>query len=439
MRPPVRFADAGNLQIAYSTFGAGPDIVVAPGWVSNVEHIWDVELGANFFSELARHFRVTLFDKRGTGLSDRNVGMPTLEDRTDDLRAVMDDAGIASAVIFGISESSSLAILFAATYPDRVDALALYGAFVCREKKPDYPWAPSPEERQQFYDGIKSYWSGDMDLGVSAPSLEGNQIALEQLSRYIRSSASPAGALELAKLNTAIDVRHVLPTIRCRTVVIHRIGDRDVKIAEGRYIASKIPNAEIIELPAVDHIPFVGDTKPILDALRRVVGPVKQIDSDRRILSTILFTDIVDSTSKVREVGDAKWSASISIHNETVQRLVAKYRGALVKFTGDGVLAHFDGPARAAKCALEIGSEVRKIGLDVRAAVHTCEIEVIGDDIFGIGVHLAARAMTVAGAGEVVATPTVKGLVSGSGLSFEPAGTHTFKGFGEPVEVFKVR
>ena len=438
MRPHVRFTRTDTLQIAYSTFGEGPDLVVAPGWVSNLDQVWDVPESALFYSELAKTFRVTLFDKRGTGLSDRNVGMPTLEERMDDLRAVMDDAGVARAVVFGVSEGGGMAILFAATYPERVESLALFGAFACREKKPDYPWAPSPAERQVFYDSIADSWDRDMDLADIAPSLAGDDAAIERWSRYFRSGASPSGALELARLNTAIDVRHVLPSVRVPALLMHRLGDRDARVAEARYMASRLPNARLLELPGHDHLPFVGETQPILEAIRALAGVPGPPDDDRRTLATVLFTDIVDSTTTVREVGDANWSRSIAAHNKLAQELVRQYRGTVVKFTGDGFLAHFDGPARAARCALAFASQTRGLGLAVRAGVHTCEIESAGDDIVGVGVHLASRAMSAAGPGEVLATGTVKGLVSGSGLNFEHFGERTFKGFDEPVDVYRV-
>lgn len=438
MRTSVRFASSGVIQIAYSTFGEGPDLIVAPGWVSNVEQIWDIPEGAKFYAELAKDFRVTLFDKRGTGVSDRTVGMPTLEDRMDDMRAVMDDAGIAKAVVYGISEGGSLAILFAATYPERTTALALFAAFACREKKPDYPWAPSPEERQRFYDSIQLAWAGEMDLGKTAPSLSGDEDRLAIYSRYFRSSASPSGALQLAKLNTAIDIRHVLPAVRARTVVMQRVGDRDVQIAEARYLAARLPNSELRELPGDDHMPLAGDTQPILSALKELAGVGSQGLEDRRMLATLLFTDIVCSTDHLRQVGDAEWTKLITQHNESAQKLVRQHRGNVVKFTGDGLLAHFDGPARAARCALQIAAEVKELGLDIRAAVHTCEVEFVGDDLVGVGVHLAARAMSVASPGDVLATGTVKALVSGSGLKFDHAGAHTFRGFDEPVDVYHV-
>jgi pimeloyl-ACP methyl ester carboxylesterase len=272
MRPKTQFADAGGVQIAYQTFGEGPDVVVVPGWVSNVEQSWESPEKAAFYADLAQTCRVTLFDKRGTGLSDRNVGAPTLEDRMDDLQAVMDAARIKRSIVFGISEGGSLAMVFAASNPERVRALALYGTFACREKKPDYPWAPSPEERQAFYDSISNAWSGEMDLAHSAPSLVGNQEHLERWARYLRSSATPSDALALAKLNTQIDVRHVLPLIRVPTVIMRRVGDRDVRREEAIYLQLHIPNAELRELPGEDHLPMVGDTAPILEIIREIAG-----------------------------------------------------------------------------------------------------------------------------------------------------------------------
>jgi class 3 adenylate cyclase len=438
MRPKTQFADAGGVQIAYQTFGEGPDVVVVPGWVSNVEQSWESPEKAAFYADLAQTCRVTLFDKRGTGLSDRNVGAPTLEDRMDDLQAVMDAARIKRSIVFGISEGGSLAMVFAASNPERVRALALYGTFACREKKPDYPWAPSPEERQAFYDSISNAWSGEMDLAHSAPSLVGNQEHLERWARYLRSSATPSDALALAKLNTQIDVRHVLPLIRVPTVIMRRVGDRDVRREEAIYLQLHIPNAELRELPGEDHLPMVGDTAPILEIIREIAGAETPLSPHSRILSTVLFSDIVGSTNLVRQSGDEAWVQSMATHNDMVRKLVQQHRGTLVKFTGDGILAYFDGPSRAAQCALSLARQAPEIGLTVRAAVHTCEIELLEQDIVGIGVHLASRVMSVAEEGQVYATGTVKALVSGSNLVFEQKGEQTFKGFEEPVALFRV-
>lgn len=436
-RPATQYARVDGLSIAYQTFGKGPNLLVSPGWISNVDGYWTLPECARFASELAQSFRVTMFDKRGTGLSDRDVGYPTLDDRMEDMRAVLDDAGIAKTAILGVSEGGSMAILFAATYPERVTHLALFGCFACREWKQDYPWAPTPEERQKFYEDIERNW-GNMDVSYLNPSLKSDPAANERWNRYMRSGASPRSALRMGQLNTTIDIRHVLPTLRIPALIMHRENDRDVKIAEARYLANAIPEAHLVELKGDDHFITVGDSAPVIELVRELVGVERPV-SDHRMLSTVLFTDIVDSTGQLQRLGDEEWRKRLEAHFEMIEGQVRAFRGRLVKLTGDGALAHFDGPSRAAKCALSIIDLAEAQGIAVRAAVHSCEIELMGSDITGLGVHLTARAMACAGSGEVVATETVKALTSGSGLQFEPMGDQSFKGFSEPVAVFRVR
>lgn len=435
-RPATQYAKVDGLSIAYQTFGHGPDLLVAPGWISNVDGYWNLPETVRFASELAQSFRVTMFDKRGTGLSDRDVGYPTLDDRMEDMRAVLDDAGIAKTAILGISEGGSMSILFAATYPERVTHLALFGCFACREWKPDYPWAPTAEERQKFYLEIEDNW-GNLDIGYLNPSLMSDPAAIERWRGYMRSGASPRSALRMGQLNTTIDIRHVLATLRIPALIMHRENDRDVKIAEARYLANAISGAKLVELAGDDHFISVGDIAPVIELLRELVGVERSV-IDHRMLATVLFTDIVDSTGQLQQVGDTAWKSRLEAHFEMIESQVRSFRGTLVKLTGDGALAHFDGPSRAARCALAIIAEAAAQGIAVRAAVHSCEIELMGNDITGLGVHLAARAMSCAGPGEVVATETVKSLTSGSGLGFEPLGAQSVQGFDEPITVFRV-
>jgi pimeloyl-ACP methyl ester carboxylesterase len=268
MQPEIRYAKSGNVHIAYATVGKGPiDIVVAPGWLSNVGLIFENPLTASFYNRIASFARVIVFDKRGTGLSDKPGPMPTLEERMDDVRAVMESAGIDCAIPFGVSEGGSMSMLFAATYPEKTLALALYGSFAKRVWSPDYPWAPTPAQRQVFLDVIENHWHEDMDIRTIAPSVANDPVQVKFLGSYYRLSASPSAALELARLNTSIDVRHVLCCINVPTLVMHRTGDRDVNVEEGRWIASQIPGARFVELPGDDHLPFAGDTEPLLDSL----------------------------------------------------------------------------------------------------------------------------------------------------------------------------
>ena len=438
MRPETRYAKRSGIAIAYQTFGAGPDLVVCPGWVSNVEYGWEIPEGARFNEELARFSRVTLFDKRGTGLSDREVGAPTLEERMDDLRAVMDEIGIETAHVFGYSEGGSMAMLFAASAPDRVRSLILFGTFACRRPQPDYPWAPTPEKRREFYETIENHWHEEMDIATIAPSLAHDPAARRRFATYYRMSASPQGALALARLNTEIDIRHVLPSIRVPTLVMHREHDQDASAEEARYIASRIPGAELALYPGADHVPFAGSTGPVLDEIRAFVTGTRERVEDDRILATVLFTDVVGSTVLAGKLGDREWRDRLERHHRAVERHVAAFRGRLVKLMGDGALALFDGPGRAVRCGHAIAADPGAPEIAVRCGVHTGEVERMADDVGGIAVHVAARVMSEAGAGEVLATSTVRDLCSGSGLVFEDRGTRELAGIAEPWRLYEV-
>jgi class 3 adenylate cyclase/alpha-beta hydrolase superfamily lysophospholipase len=438
VRPETHFAKCDGIAIAYQTFGEGPDLVICPGWVTNVEYGWELPERARFHEELARFARVTLFDKRGTGLSDRNVGAATLEERMDDLRAVMDASAIAEAHVFGVSEGGSLAMLFAATVPERVRSLLLFGAFACRKPQSDYPWAPSPTQRQAFFDAIEHRWHESMDIGTIAPSIDRDPVARRRLATYFRMSAGPQGALALARLNTEIDVRHVLPAIRVPTVVMHRLEDGDASVEEARYIASKIPGARLVLFPGADHIPYAGDFGPVLDEIRAAMTGVRgNVDADR-ILATILFTDIVGSTALAARLGDRSWRERLERHHAAVDGHVRSHRGRLVKFVGDGALALFDGPGRAVRCARTIIGDPGAPEIKVRAGVHTGEVEVMGDDAGGIAMHVAARVVGEAAGDEILATSTVRDLCAGSGLTFSDRGSRELAGLPEPWRIFAV-
>lgn len=438
MRPEVQFAKSDGIAVAYQTFGDGPDLVICPGWVTNVEYGWELPERARFHEELARFARVTIFDKRGTGLSDRNVGAATLEDRMDDLRAVMDASSIPAAHVLGVSEGGTMAMLFAATFPERVRSLLLFGAFACRKRQPDYPWAPSPEQRQAFFDAIENHWHESMDIGTIAPSIDRDPVARRRLATYFRMSAGPQGALALAKLNTEIDVRHVLPAVRVPTVVMHREHDADASVEEARYIASKIPAARLAIFPGADHLVYAGDLEPVLDEMRAVITGVRGRAEADRVLATILFTDIVGSTALASRLGDRAWRERLQRHHAAVERHVKSHRGRLVKFVGDGALALFDGPGRAVRCAQTISSDPGAAEIAVRAGLHTGEVEVMGDDAGGIAMHVAARVMAEAAGGEILTTSTVRDLCAGSGLTFDDRGVRELAGLPEPWRVFAV-
>jgi pimeloyl-ACP methyl ester carboxylesterase/plasmid stabilization system protein ParE len=439
MQPETKYAKSGEVSIAYQVIGNGPlDLVYVPGWVSHLEYAWEEPSLAHFYQRLASFSRLILFDKRGTGLSDRVPQFPTMEQRMDDVRAVMDAVGSERAAVVGASEGGSMCILFAATYPERTSALIGIGIFAKRIWAPDYPWAPTPEQRQKFFDAIRSNWGDVVDLEVVAPSRAADERFRQWWSGYLRRSASPGAALELARWNTDIDVTHVLPAIRVPTLILHRRGDLDANIAEGRYIAQHIPGAKFVELPGSDHLAWVGDSDNVLDEIEEFVTGVRPAIEPDRILATVLFTDIVDSTRRLTDLGDRPWRDLLDAHDAIVQREVKRFYGKVIESTGDGFLGTFDGPARAVRCAFAIRDEVRRLGLEIRAGLHTGEIELRETGIGGIAVHIAARVSAKAGAGEVWVSRTVKELVAGSGLQFSEQGVFALKGVPEEWPLFSV-
>ena len=429
--PETRYAKSGDVNIAYQVVGDGPvDLVYVPGWVSNLEVAWEHPGMSRFYRRLAAFSRLILFDKRGTGLSDRVAleHLPTLEQRMDDVRAVMDEVGSERAVVMGHSEGGNMCVLFAATYPERTEALVTIGIYVKRVWSPDYPWAPTPEARQEWLDSLAEGWGGAVDLATLAPSVAGDEVFTRWWSRYLRMSAGPQAAVALGRMNTQIDVRAVLPTIRVPTLVLQSVGDRDVNVEEARYIAARIPSARLVELPGSDHLPWTSEQDALLDEVEAfVTGERPRVRPDR-VLATVLFTDIVDSTAWVGRLGDAGWRARLEEHQRMVRGELERHRGREVKTTGDGFLATFDGPARAIRCARGIRDGAGRLGLAVRAGVHAGECEVMGEDVGGIAVHIAARVLDQAGSGEVMVSRTVKDLVAGSGLEFEDRGESELKG-----------
>jgi class 3 adenylate cyclase len=429
--PPTQYAQSGGVNIAYQVVGDGPlDLVYVPGWVSHVELAWELPDLAAGFERLASFSRLILFDKRGTGMSDPVAPdqLPTLEERMDDVRAVMDAVGSERAVVFGASEGGNMSMLFAATYPQRTIALATFGSTARRIWTPDYPWAPTVERRQEAFDDVEANWLTGMGWEDLAPSRSTADIA--ELGRYYRRSASPGAALALMKMNTQVDVRDVLPTIHCPTVVMHRIDDRDAHVEEGRYIASRIPGARYVEFPGADHSWWTLDRDAIIDEVEELATGTRPAPQPNRVLATVLFTDIVDSTARLREVGDQAWADLLTRHHAVVRRELDRYRGREVDTAGDGFLARFDGPARAIRCAIAARDAVHGLGLELRAGLHTGECEVVGDRVAGIAVHTGARIAALAAPGEVLVSSTVRDLVSGSGVEFEERGEQELKGVG---------
>jgi pimeloyl-ACP methyl ester carboxylesterase len=443
MRPPeTRFVPVDGLNIAYQVVGDGPiDLVHIPGWVSNVELAWEEPLLARFLERQAGFSRLILFDKRGTGMSDRvpTNQLPTLEQRMDDLVAVLDAVGSDQTALFGHSEGGNLAVLFAATYPERTRALMTTGIFAKRVWSPDYPWAPTPEERARSIEQVERDWGGTSWLIDLAPSAASDEQFFRRLASYCRRSASPGAAAALIRMNTSIDIRSALPLIQAPTLMLHRTGDRDAKIEEGRWVASQIPNARFVELPGDDHLPWVGDAELVLDLVEEFLTgtpPTRPMD---RQLATLLFIDLVASTETAASLGDRAGRDLLGRHQSEVRRQLARYRGRELDTAGDGFLAYFDGPARAIHAAIAIRDVTERDGLRLRAGIHTGEVEVHGEKFAGIAVHIGARIAAAAGTGEILVSRTVRDLVAGSGLEFQDRGLFQLKGVAETWQLYAAR
>jgi pimeloyl-ACP methyl ester carboxylesterase len=431
MPPDTRYAKSGDLNIAYQVVGDGPfDLVYVPGWISNIELMWEEPAHAHLLGRLAGFSRLILFDKRGTGLSDPVSldRLPTLEQRMDDLRAVMDAAGSERAALFGSSEGGLMSVLFAATHPERTRALIALAIYAKRLWSPEYPWAPTPEAREQEIESIERTWGDEMDISSLAPSAD--EAFKRRAVTYLRRSASPGAAVALLRMNSQIDVRDVLPTIQIPTLVLQRVGDRDVNVEEGRWIAQQIPGAKYVELPGDEHLIWAGDVDAVVDEVEEFLTGARPVHDPDRVLATVLFTDIVGSTERATELGDRKWSSVLEQHNALVRRELERFRGREVDTAGDGFLATFDGPARAIRCACAVRDAVRSLELEIRAGLHTGECELMGDKVGGIAVHTGARVAAAAGPSEVLVSSTVRDLVAGSGIRFEDRGEHELKGVG---------
>ena len=431
MPPETRYAKSGDVNIAYQVVGDGPiDLVYIPGWVSNVELIWEKPKPSRFLERLASFSRLILFDKRGTGMSDRvsNDRLPTLEERMDDVRAVLDAVGCERAALVGHSEGGSMSLLFAATYPERARALILLGVFARRIRTDDYPWAPSLEERLETIESVERDWGTGLDITEYAPHED--PALLQWYSTCLRRSASPGAAAALLRMNSEIDTRHVLPTIQVPTLVIHRTADRDVTVDEGRWIADQIPRARFVELPGDEHLIWAGDQDALLAEIEEFLTGTRSPQEYDRVLSTVLFTDIVASTERARALGDRAWRDVLDEHHARIRDVLGQHRGLEVDTAGDGFFASFDGPARAIRAACAIRDGVRQLGLEIRAGLHTGECELMRDKIGGIAVHTGARVAAAARPGEVLVSSTVKDLVAGSGIVFVDRGEQELKGLG---------
>ena len=444
MEPETRYARSGDVSIAYQVTGDGPfDVVRVPPFLSHVELEWEVPMIAEFARRLSSFCRLIRFDKRGTGMSDRVGDVPTLETRMDDVRAVMDAAGSERAALIGHSEGAAMSILFAATYPDRCWALVLDGGFPRERWAPDYPWGYRDEDYRDDESKLREWGTTENSLAVAesiAPSADDED--KQGLARLIRSSASPGAVRALARMNQDIDVRHVLSAIRVPTLVTNRSGDR-VEVAHGsRFMADAIPGARHKELPGSDHAMFTSH-ETLVPAIERFLtdawGDRETQDAEfERVLATVLFTDIVGSTARAAELGDARWRELLGAHHEVIRRQLVRFRGRELDTAGDGFFASFDGPARAIHCACAVTEAVRELGIEVRAGLHTGECEQMDGKVGGIAVHIGARVASEAEPGEVLVSSTVKDLVAGSGIAFAERGSFQLKGVPDEWRLYAV-
>ncbi len=439
MLPETRYAKSGGVNIAYQVVGNGPrDLVLVPGWMSNIDVFWEEPTFARLLTRLASFSRLILFDKRGTGLSDRVSDMPSLEVRMDDVRAVMDAAGSQRAALFGFSEGGAMCALFAATYPDRATALIMGGSYARRTAAPGYPWGPTAEQNLAFADQLELDWGGPVGIDVRSPSLAHDERYRQWWARYMRASASPAAAAALVRMNMEIDIRHVLPAIRVPTLLLHSVNDRTIDIGASRYMAEHIPGAKLAVLQGIDHDPWGCDSDTIVDEIEEFLTGARHSAESDRVLATVLFTDIAGATEHAARLGDRRWHDVLDSHHALIRRELAHFRGREIDTAGDGFLATFDGPARAVRCACAISDGVRALGLDIRAGLHTGECEVMGDKLGGIAVHTGARVAAQARPGEVLVSSTVKDLVAGSGLAFQDRGMQSLKGIPGEWRLFAV-
>jgi pimeloyl-ACP methyl ester carboxylesterase len=430
--PETRYTKNGDVNIAYQVIGEGPlDLVLVHGWVQSFDGASEIEPIQHFYRRLASFSRLILFDKRGTGLSDRVPpdDLPALETRMDDMRAVLDEVGVEKAAVLGHSEGGAMCALFAATYPERTQALVMVGSAARTRWAPDYRIGATDEEIDELVTSILDGWGIDVTrslLEQLAPSIADDEELVQAHTRAALRAASPAAAAALTRMSAMIDIRNVLPAIRVPTLVLHRTDE--VLAEASRYVGERIAGAKVVELPGADHMPWLGDQDAALDEIEEFLTGVRPHPALDRVLATVLFTDIVGSTELAADLGDRRWRDLLEQHNTVVRRELGRFRGRELNTAGDGFLATFDGPARAVACAVSIRDAARTLGLQIRFGLHTGELETTGTEIRGIAVHTGARVAALAGAGEVLASSTVRDLVAGSGLEFEDRGSHELKG-----------
>jgi len=440
MTPETRYARNGDIHLAYQVMGDGPrDLVLVPGIYTHLEYQWEHPAFARFLNRLASFSRLILFDPRGTGLSDRAPELPILEHQMDDVNVVLDAVGSARAGFLGISQGGPMAALFAATFPRRTSALILYASYPVVRSDEDFPWGRDPGWLEEWGRVLDSEWGTGALLDRLAPSLSEDGAFRRWWSRFERYSSAPGNALAYYHMNVQIDIRPVLPTIRVPALLLHRKGDAFREPATTRYMADHIPASRYVELPGDDHLHFVGDQDAILDEIEEFLTGVRRGPEPERVLTTVLFTDIVGSTELAARMGDRRWRELLDHHHALVRRELERYRGREIDTAGDGFLATFDGPARAVRCAMDSVREVAALDLQIRAGVHTGEVELAEDGIRGIAVHIGARIAALAEPGEVLVSRTVKDLVAGAGLVFDDRGEHALKGIPDRWKLFEAR
>lgn len=437
--PETHYVKSDDVHVAYQVVGDGPvDLLIVPGFVSNIEAGWRNPDQSAFFHRLASFCRLILFDKRGTGMSDRGIQDFTLEQRMHDVQAILDAIGSKKAALFGVSEGGPMSLLYAAMYPQRTSALALYGSYAKRSKAPDYPYGWDDQEWARVLEDIESNWGSAHSLSVAARTERSGDDPLraDRLAAYFRASASPGAAAAIMRMNREIDVRHILSATRVPTLVLHRTGDPVIEIGHARFLAQHIPDAKLIELPGQDHTPWLGNRDAILDAVEQFLTGAHHVREPERVLATVLFADIAGSTERVAAMGDKPWRELLSEFYRRTREVLQDHRGREISTAGDGFLATFEGPARAIRCASALNNAVRSLHLKVRCGIHTGECELVGDDLAGIAVHIGARVAGLATPGEVLVSQTVRDLVAGSGLAFEDRGTHRLKGVPDEWRLF---
>jgi len=433
---PVQYARSGDVNIAYQVCGSGPvDLVFVMGWVSHLEYFWKEPSFARFLTRLASFSRLILFDKRGTGLSDPVTHLPTLEQRMDDVRAVLDAVGSRHAVLLGVSEGGPMCSLFAATHPAQTDALIMIGTYARRLRAPDYPWAPTRAQREAFFKEIVDHWGRAVGLAERAPSMANDPAFRDWWASFLRMGASPAAAIALTRMNAEIDVRHILPTIRVPTLVLHRTGDRCLLVQEGRYVASLIPNAEFVELPGDDHLPFVGDQDALLDEIERFLAAARTRADADRVLVTLLCVEL-ERRPKARTADTA---AAFERLRALVADQASRFGRNTVRVSDNRIFVVFDGPARAIRCGCAIAAEAGRSSTGVRLGLHTGECDMIAGVPHGVVVDIGSRVTALAKSGEVLVTRTVVDLVAGSGLRFTDRGMHVLTKGHKGWRVYAVR